>query len=180
MDCSPPGSSVHGILQGRTLEWVAVPSSRDLPNPGIKPGSLTSPALADGFFNTSTTWEAWARPDNIGVIEIIVIWMKMKWISIYLSTYLSSMERWTNRHSEDRMIMSTPSSHSVKEDFRGVSLIKYLILKHRETERERMPVHREENVEIKTWTWQVWGRKEDNENFSCLHHRTLWRALKWQ
>ena len=28
MDCSPPGASVHGILQARTLEWVAVPSSR--------------------------------------------------------------------------------------------------------------------------------------------------------
>ena len=28
MDCSPPGSSVHGILQARTLEWVAMPSSR--------------------------------------------------------------------------------------------------------------------------------------------------------
>ena len=28
MDCNPPGSSVHGILQVRTLEWVAMPSSR--------------------------------------------------------------------------------------------------------------------------------------------------------
>ena len=28
LDCSPPGSSVHGILQARTLEWVAMPSSR--------------------------------------------------------------------------------------------------------------------------------------------------------
>ena len=28
MDCSPPGSSVHGILQARTLEWVAIPFSR--------------------------------------------------------------------------------------------------------------------------------------------------------
>ena len=27
MDCSPPGSFVHGILQGRRLEWVAMPSS---------------------------------------------------------------------------------------------------------------------------------------------------------
>ena len=27
MDCSPPGSSVHGIFQARTLEWVALPSS---------------------------------------------------------------------------------------------------------------------------------------------------------
>ena len=42
MDCSLPGSSVHGILQARILEWVAVPFSEDLPKPGIKP---TSPAL---------------------------------------------------------------------------------------------------------------------------------------
>ena len=42
MDCSPPGSSVHGILQARILEWVAIPSPRDLPNPGIEP---RSPAL---------------------------------------------------------------------------------------------------------------------------------------
>ena len=47
MDCSPPGSSVHGILQARKLEWVTMPLSGDLPNPGIKP---TSPALASRFF----------------------------------------------------------------------------------------------------------------------------------
>ena len=28
MDCNPPGSSVHGVLQARILEWVAMPSSR--------------------------------------------------------------------------------------------------------------------------------------------------------
>ena len=39
MDCSPPGSSVHGILQARMLEWVAIPSPGDFPNSGIKPGS---------------------------------------------------------------------------------------------------------------------------------------------
>ena len=42
MDRSPPGSSVHGILQARILEWVAVPFSRDLPDSGIEPWS---PAL---------------------------------------------------------------------------------------------------------------------------------------
>ena len=42
MDCSPPGSSVHGILQAGTLEWVAIFSPGDLPNPGIEP---RSPAL---------------------------------------------------------------------------------------------------------------------------------------
>ena len=34
MDCSLPGSSVHGTCQARILEWLAISSSRDLPNPG--------------------------------------------------------------------------------------------------------------------------------------------------
>jgi len=29
MDCSPPGSSVHGILQARLLEWLTIPFSRE-------------------------------------------------------------------------------------------------------------------------------------------------------
>ena len=41
-DCSPPGSSVHGTLQARILEWAAISSSRDLPNPGIELASLMS------------------------------------------------------------------------------------------------------------------------------------------
>ena len=40
MDCSLPGSSVHGIIQARMLEWVAIPFPGDLPDPGIKPRSL--------------------------------------------------------------------------------------------------------------------------------------------
>ena len=50
MDCSPPGSSVHGILQGRILEWVACPPPGDLSNIGIEPMSLAAHALVDGFF----------------------------------------------------------------------------------------------------------------------------------
>ena len=55
MDSSLPGSSVHGVLQARILEWVAVPPPGDLPNPGMEPRSLRSPALVGGFFTTSTT-----------------------------------------------------------------------------------------------------------------------------
>ena len=40
MHCSPPGSSVHGILQARILQWVVIPSPGDLPDLGIKPRSL--------------------------------------------------------------------------------------------------------------------------------------------
>ena len=36
MECSPPGSSVHGILQERLLEGLLVPYPGDLPDPGIK------------------------------------------------------------------------------------------------------------------------------------------------
>ena len=41
VDCSLPGSSIHGILQARVLEWVAISFSRDLLYPGIEPGSPT-------------------------------------------------------------------------------------------------------------------------------------------
>ena len=55
MNCSPPGSSVPGILQARILVWVAMPSSRNLPNPGAEPTSLMSPALG-------TTWGVQFQP----------------------------------------------------------------------------------------------------------------------
>ena len=45
MDPSRADFSVHGILQARILEWVAISSSRDLPHPGIKPISPMSPTL---------------------------------------------------------------------------------------------------------------------------------------
>ena len=70
LDYSLPGSSVHGILQARILEWVtATPSSRDLPSPGIKPSSLTSPAQAGGFFTTHDTWEAHLQPTVLPFLE---------------------------------------------------------------------------------------------------------------
>ena len=53
MDCSPPGSSVHGIFLEhwsgcRILEWLPFPPPGDLPDPGIKP--------------TSTAWQADSLP----------------------------------------------------------------------------------------------------------------------
>ena len=53
LDRSPPGSFVHGILQASILEWVAIPSPGDLPDPGIE---LRSPALqADSLPTTTVT-----------------------------------------------------------------------------------------------------------------------------
>ena len=49
VDCSSPGSSVHGVFQARTLEWVAT-----LSNPRVEPMSPASPALAGGLFATES------------------------------------------------------------------------------------------------------------------------------
>ena len=98
MDCSLPGSSVHGIFQERVPEWGAIillqlcpnlcdtrtvtcqaplsmgfprqeywsalpfPPPGDLPDLGIEAVSLTSLALAGGFFTTSAPWEATCDP----------------------------------------------------------------------------------------------------------------------
>ena len=56
MDCSPPLSM--GFSRQEYWSGLPCPPPGDLPNPGIKPESLISPALAAGFFTTSTTWEA--------------------------------------------------------------------------------------------------------------------------
>ena len=45
MGYSPPGFSVHEILKARIVEWVAMSSSRDLPNPGIELESPDLPVL---------------------------------------------------------------------------------------------------------------------------------------
>ena len=48
MDCSPPVSSVHGILQARILEWVAMPSSRESPQP--RDGTQVSCIAGEFYF----------------------------------------------------------------------------------------------------------------------------------
>ena len=61
-DCSLPGFSVHGILQARILEWVAISSSRGILLTQRSNQRLSKPpALAGGIFTTSATWEAIVR-----------------------------------------------------------------------------------------------------------------------
>ena len=59
VDCSPPGSSVHGG-SSRQEYWSGLPCPplKDLLNSEIESTSLLSPTLAGGFFITSATWEA--------------------------------------------------------------------------------------------------------------------------
>ena len=69
MDCSLPGSSVHGILQARILEWVPVPFSGGLPNPGIEPRSPT-------FQADSLPAESPGNPKNTGMVSLsLLLWL---------------------------------------------------------------------------------------------------------
>ena len=78
VDCSLPGFSVHGILQARILEWLPCPPPGDLPNPGIKPMFVRSPALAGGFFITGTSWEA--REDHVYTYSWYVLINLSPWL----------------------------------------------------------------------------------------------------
>ena len=74
MDCSCQAPLSMGFF--RQEYWSVLPCHppRDLPHPGIEPVSLTSPALAGGFFTTSATWGAPAH-DTISLqnIEILLL-----------------------------------------------------------------------------------------------------------
>ena len=66
MDCSPQGSSIHGILQGRIVELVTFPSPGNLPNPGIKPRSPTLQA-------DSLLAEPQGKPKNSGMGSLSIL-----------------------------------------------------------------------------------------------------------
>ena len=60
--CDPIDYTVHEILQARILEWVAVPLSRDLPNPGIEP---RSPSLQEDSLPAEPP--EWVNPNSFSL-----------------------------------------------------------------------------------------------------------------
>ena len=75
VDCSSPGSSVHGIFQARIPEWVAIFYSRGCSQP--RDGICLS-CISGGFFTTSATcpWSSQIQRDRTGVPWVIG---KEKW-----------------------------------------------------------------------------------------------------
>ena len=65
LDCNPPDSSVHGILQARILEWIAIPSSRGSSCPKDWTHVSCVYCIGGGFSTHWATWEAhkkfWAK-----------------------------------------------------------------------------------------------------------------------
>jgi len=79
MDCSPPGSSVRGILQARLLEWVAMPSSRGPSWPRDQTCASCVSCIAGRFFSTEPLEKPWrllrvpwtARRSNQSILKEI-------------------------------------------------------------------------------------------------------------
>ena len=80
MDCTLPGSSVHGILQARILEWVAVPFSR---NGSSQSRDQTQVSHIGGrFFTVWATREAQrVRNYNPQNQDFLKIWLRCPWNS---------------------------------------------------------------------------------------------------
>ena len=91
MDCSLPGSSVHGTFRQEYRSGLPCPSLGNIPNPGIKSMSLPSPMLAGRFFTTSTTWEARQR-DYIPQFTRVSLYSNM-------TDKLIKRDIWTDTHT---------------------------------------------------------------------------------
>ena len=93
-DCSPPSSSLHGISQARILEWVAIPFSRDLLDPGMKPPSpalqvnslLFEPPRKAGVYHVTSFLPVQSlglfqaqHPEHTSNRPVIIQWMNKYW-----------------------------------------------------------------------------------------------------
>ena len=81
MDCSPPDSSVHGVLQTSILEAITIPFSRDLPDLGIEPLSPVSSALVGDSLPLSQPGKPggiviirryWQHPQELATSDLIL------------------------------------------------------------------------------------------------------------
>ena len=116
MDCGPPGSSVHGILQARILEWVAVPSSRGSSWPRDWTHVSCGSCIAGGFFTTEPPRKPclnhWNTPN----------WLPMFNLSFNLESSYQYLTSWT-LHSYHLL-----SDSNIQERLEIIGLLKTLAL----------------------------------------------------
>jgi len=94
MDCSPPGSSVHRILQARILEWVAIP-----------------------FFRGSSQHRNWTWVSSTAG-RFFAIWATREWENLISDRWLSTLLSSGTRHEPSETQATEPAvlSHSVMSD----------------------------------------------------------------
>ena len=85
IDCSLPGSSVHGISQPRILKWVAMSSPGDLPDPGIKHVSCNTGRFFYYFF--FFTAEPFGKLKNYFRVSFFQCFLSMSFVINSLTKY---------------------------------------------------------------------------------------------
>ena len=92
MNCSPPSSSVHGILQARTLEWVAIPFSRG----SSRPREQTCVSCTAGrFFTIWATREAQIHTYLHLILQVFLA--PTSFSRYYLASFLAFIEKFLKR-----------------------------------------------------------------------------------
>ena len=95
MDYSPPGSSAHGILQARTLEWVAMPFSK------VPGASVRNPPVAKVMRKEARHTQRWDRASGVPLEILEHPPPKTRVCLLYcvmLSTYSSDINRGLSPH----------------------------------------------------------------------------------
>ena len=130
-----PGSSVHGISQSRILKWVAITSSGDLPDSGIKSSSPDSPALTGGFFTTGSlgmpgretyflpnphlySWNVLSVPNSFKIIS----YTELVAHQAHLSMEFSRQEYWHGLPSSSPRDLPSPGIEPVSPALHADSL----------------------------------------------------------
>ena len=114
LDCSPPGFSVHGIFQEEYWNGLPFPVPEDLPDPGIKPKSLMSPALASRFFTIAPP----GKPNNSNQFSSVQSLSRVRLFATpWIATYQASLSI-TNSHSLLKLMSMSvesvmPSNHLI-------------------------------------------------------------------
>ena len=123
---------------------LPLPPAGDLPDPGIKPESLMSPAFSGSFFTTSTTWEAlqmiseWINKTwSWNTIEYCSEWQTKSKITFFFfcccswlagSTLVPWLCSFLYPHIESAGVLTAGSPGNPQENFRVMKLLQMLIL----------------------------------------------------
>ena len=121
MDCSPPGSSVHGIFQARILEWVAISFSRGSSQPRDR---TQVSCITDRRFSIWATREA---PNYTGAEGRDKGWDG--WIGIINLMDMSFSKLWGDSEGQGSLACCSPCSHRVGYDLVSKQQQNYIYLK---------------------------------------------------
>ena len=111
MDCSPAGSSVHGILLARILEWVVMPSSRGSSQPRDQTRVYH---IAGGFFTI------WTTRAYIHIQNVLAIILPQSWCSISIIISYVVIKR-KLRAVQETTWPFVSDAHKAKSGWWGVS-----------------------------------------------------------